>query len=294
MTAEPSSTRARAAQTLDRILVEGAYSNIVVARDPGTDGDHALYQRLVYEALRQIPAIDQAIERAGSRGIDRIQREVLGVLRIATGEIRYLRRAPHSAVSQSVDAVRELGKPKAAGFVNAVLRSVGQQRDEPVEADAYHGLPSSLFERLEVVFGDTLTDFIAASNSPAPIGIRSRDGNFRGDDSPVPGVTYATKSMDIASLVADGSIDVLDPASAAVVAALDPVEGNQVLDLAAAPGGKTRMISDLLGGSGAVVATDSHYRRLSSARTRSKDISRITWLVADAAKPPFRSSSFDR
>ncbi len=294
MTAEPSSTRARAARTLDRILVEGAYSNIVVANDHDIDrDDHALYQRLVYEALRHLPGIDEAIERAGSREIGRIQREVLAVLRVATGEIRYLGRPHHSAVSESVDAVRELGRPKAAGFVNGVLRSIVRQRDQPLDADAHRGMPAWLYDRLEAVFGATVNEFLDASNTPARTAVRSRDGTARGEESPVAGVSYPARSTDISSLVSQGSIDVIDPASAAAVTALAPGEGDLVLDLAAAPGGKTRMIADQIGASGRVVALDNHYRRLSSARTRSHDISNISWLVADARRPPFRPASFD-
>ena len=295
MTAEPSSTRARAARTLDRILVEGAYSNIVVANDHDSNrDDHALYQRLVFEALRHLPGIDEAIARAGSREIDRIQREVLAVLRIATGEIRYLGRPHHSAVSESVEAVRELGRPKAAGFVNGVMRSVVRQRGVPLAADAHRGMPAWLYDRLEVVFGPTANDFLDASNTPARTAIRSRDGIARGEDSSVPGISYPASSTDISSLVSVGSIDVIDPASAAAVMALAPADGDLVLDLAAAPGGKTRMIADQIGGSGRVVASDNHYRRLSSARTRSHDIANISWLVADAQSPPFRPASFDR
>ena len=149
MTVETLSTRSLAARTLARVVDGGAYSNVLIAKAaPSKDLDHGLYQRLVYEALRHLPGIDEAISMATPRTLARIQPEVLSVLRIGTAEIRYLRRAPHSAVSYGVDAVRELGKPKAAGFVNGVLRAVSRSVDNPVPADAYLGYPQWMYDRL--------------------------------------------------------------------------------------------------------------------------------------------------
>jgi len=289
------STRARAAQTLNRITSHGAFSNIVVSNDHalGTN-DHALYQRLVFEALRYLSAIDEAIERAGSRKIDRIQPDVIAVLRIATGEVRYLRRAPHSAVSEAVEAIRQLDRPRAAGFVNAVMRSVVREIDEAVASDATRGMPGWLYDRLISVFGDDVDGFVDASNAPARTGIRSRDGVVRGDPSQVAGARYASTGTPVSSLVTLDQIDVIDPASVAVVNALNVDSGNRVADLAAAPGGKTRILADLIGGTGALVACDNHLRRLTSARNRLAELGQIEWMLADAARPALRNQSFDR
>jgi len=295
METESLSTRALAANTLDRVLREGAYSNVLVAQvHAGRHVDRALYQRLVYEALRQLEGVDEAITAATDRKLDRIQPEVLAVLRIGTIELRYLRRAPHSAVSEAVDAVRQLGRPKASGFVNGVLRSVARTIDEPVPADERSGYPQWLYERLESVFGDDTEAFMAASNQPGDTGIRSRDGVQRGKESGVPGARYVIHDDSIAGLVDEGLIDVIDPASVAVVNALGVKPGDRVADLAAAPGGKTRAIADATGPGGFVVACDIHLRRLHSAQKRSSSLDHVRWVVADAAAPPLGPESFDR
>jgi len=295
MQTEPLSTRALAARTLDRILNEGAYSNVLVARaDPGTDVDHRLYQRLVYEALRQLEGIDETIDRATSRKLERIQREVLAVLRIGTAELKYLRRAPHSAVSHAVESVRELGKPKAAGFVNGVLRSVANSLDDPLRADEYLGYPRWLYERLEASLGQDAHSFMEASNTPAATGIRSRDGVSRGTDTGIAGASYVAHDDSIDGLVRAGSIDVIDPASVAVANALGVEQGETVADLAAAPGGKTRIIADAVGPGGLVVACDKHLRRLVSARDRSEALGQISWVLADANDPPLHKRAFDK
>ncbi|MCL1597660.1 MAG: hypothetical protein M3094_00640, partial [Actinomycetia bacterium] len=221
MRTEGLSTRAHAARSLHRILAEGAYSNIVVANQKdGASLDRALYQRLVFETLRYLPSIDEAIGGATPRSIDRIQNEVLSVLRIATAELRYLHRPAHSTVSESVEAVKELGKPRAAGFVNGVLRTIARRVDDPVPSDVYAGMPRWLYERLVGIFGEEADAFIAASNRPPPTGIRSRDGVDRGRSTGVAGTGYVEHEPTVGALVAAESIDIIDPASVAVVDAL--------------------------------------------------------------------------
>jgi len=273
----------------------GAYSNVLVSKAaPSTKVDHGLYQRLVYESLRHLPGIDEAIAMATPRKLSRIQPEVLSVLRIGTAEIRYLRRAPHSAVTYGVDAVRELGKPKAAGFVNGVLRAVSRSVDDPVPADAYLGYPQWMFDRLEQILGEDASAFMEASNLPADTGIRSRDGHERGRTTGIAGASYMVHDNTIATLSLDGSIDVIDPASVAVTNALGVERGDTIVDLAAAPGGKTRILADATGLSGLVVACDIHQRRLATALKRSADLAQIRWVLADARNPPFRARTFDR
>jgi len=295
MTTDDLTTRARAARTLDRITNHGAYSNIVVANErERNNSNHALYQRLVFEALRHLPGIDEAIQRAATRAPGQMQPEVLAVLRIATVEVRYMQRSPHSAVSEAVDAIRELGSPRAAGFVNGVLRSVVRQLDQPVPSDSTQGMPAWLYDRLTSIFHENTREFVEASNAPARTGIRSNDGVIRGDPSGVSGASYATEETDVASLVSLGRVEVIDPASVAVVNSLGVDIGNRVADLAAAPGGKTRIIADLVGESGRVVACDNHYRRLVTAKKRLADSSNIDWILADAKRPTLRTRSFDR
>ncbi len=290
-----ASTRALAARSLDRVLNEGAYSNVVVANQAVAEqADRRLYQRLVFESLRYLPAIDEAIDRATSRRLDRIQRDVLAVLRIATAEVRYLSRPPHSAVSGAVEAVREIGKPKAAGFVNGVMRAVVRDLDDSVASERYLGMPRWLYDRLVSVLGDDADAFITASNTPPRTGIRSRDGQQRGEASDIEGAAYMEHHASVGDLVVAGALDVIDPASVAVVNALDVDIGDRVLDLAAAPGGKTRAIVDRIAPDGHVIACDIHVRRLWRAERRSRALSNVTWIVADATSSPFRDATFDK
>jgi 16S rRNA (cytosine967-C5)-methyltransferase len=84
---------------------------------------------------------------------------------------------------------------------------------------------------------------------------------------------------------------VQDPASVAVGVALQVQPGDRVLDLAAAPGGKTLQLADA--GAGLLVAVERHPRRLRSARRRLAGVD-VHWVRADATAPPFAAGSFDR
>jgi 16S rRNA (cytosine967-C5)-methyltransferase len=165
--------------------------------------------------------------------------------------------------------------------------------DVPVPADELLGYPLWLHERIETVFGDEARAFMEASNQPADTGIRLRGGTELGRETGISAARYVEHAA-IRDRVADGSFDIIDPASVAVANALDVQQGDTVVDLAAAPGGKTRVLADAAGITGLVVACDNHVRRLSTARKRSSEFPQVHWVLADARQPPLRASSFDR
>lgn len=284
-----TSARAQAATAIDRTLGHGSYSNVVVRNAtvlPTTD--HAFFQRLVYTTLRHLPYIDSHINEVASRTVATMDPTVRSVLRIGVTEIAYLGTQDHAAVHEAVETVRVLGKAKASGFVNAVLRKVVESSPVPTGSVA-ESYPEPVQSMVVAALGPSEGDrFLQTSNEPAPVGIRFRDRNVAS------GARYAHADEDVVALEAAGTVDIIDPASAAVVAALDPKIGERIVDLAAAPGGKTRAIADAVGGNGRVVGVDIHQRRLSDASRRSATLPTISWLVGDAGAPPLAPGSFDR
>lgn len=284
-----TSARAQAATAIDRIIGRGAYSNVIVRKAavlPETD--HAFYQRLVYTSLRHLPYIDQQINGFASRGVETMDPTVRAVLRIGVTEIAYLGTQDHAAVHEAVETVRVLGKDQASGFVNAVLRKVAGSSPAP-SGSVEESYPETIRELTSASLGKEDGDqFLLASNGPARVGIRFRKHTLHS------GARYALPGEDVVALEAEGTVDVIDPSSAMVVAALAPQPGERIVDLAAAPGGKTRAIADAVGGNGRVIGVDIHHRRLRDAATRSAAMPRISWMVGDAGAPPFAPASFDR
>ncbi len=284
-----------AASILGRVLRAGAWSNVAL-RDIDLDESHdrALVRILVYETIRKLEIVDAGITAVLDRPIAAVETTVLDTMRIATTEMYFLRSPNHAAVDTAVEAVKASGNPRAAGFVNGVLRAVG--RSNPPEIlgglGAAFGMPDWLTETLVSAWGEGETiEFFAESAKAAPLAIRQRPGEVIPDAAvpgPVPGSWILPTGTDLPAECA-----VQDPASVAVVSALRVEPGHRVLDLAAAPGGKTLHLGDAR--PGLLVASDIHWRRLKSTIRRLVDPGvRVHWTNADALAPPFRPGSFDR
>ncbi len=294
-------TRVVAAEILTRIIDEGAYSNVVI-RTGTNDLEHrdsVFVQRLVYTAIRYLRRIDRTIETYANRTPDAA---VLPVLRIGVGEILFTDGDTYAAVDSAVEAVRELGSPRAAGFVNGLLRTVARRGEPDLpsgdDGEALRlGVPAWLYRELAAGLGaGEAQRFLEASNEPARVGVRDRAGLEPG--VAIEGIESAYLVDDIGDFTSEitaGQIVIADPSSTAVAAALDPQPGERVLDLAAAPGGKTLHLWDLMNGEGMLVAMDRHARRTATARRRlNRSGAAVHWVVGDAAAPPFAPASFDR
>jgi len=295
--------RATAADLLHRVIRDGAYSNVVVRSGTGhlDDRDRRRCQRLLYTSLRMLPRIDAAIAPRVSR--PEIDDTVHDTLRVAVAELLFLDADAYAVVDSAVEAVRERGAPRAAGFVNGVLRSVIRHGEPPrPEGPSGEGLrlgaPAWVFARLADLWGEAeAVAFLEQSNRETPIGLRSR-GLVDVPGEPVAGIDGAYLSDDapaVSAAVRANRAAVADPASTAVGLAVAARPGERVLDAAAAPGGKTLHLWDQVFGDGTLVAADRNARRVVSAGRRLvRSGVDVPWVVADAADSPFRPGSFDR
>jgi 16S rRNA (cytosine967-C5)-methyltransferase len=277
--------RLAAAGAVGRVLRSGAWSNVVSRTEAAVHGaDTAAVQGLVFAVLRHRPMIDGVIERVASRPLRKIDKAVVDLLRVGTAELLADRTPAPLVVDGIVHAVRRIS-PRAAGFANAVMRAVASDPPTPTTA-ADIGIPPFVDAALRHVLPSEQVDELwAASQRPAPVGLRSTE--------PIDGAT-AVDGIPGAWLWEDGAappgIPVQDPASVAVGNTMRVRPGDGVLDMAAAPGGKTRHLLDRLGDTGMVVAMDSHPRRV---RDASRAVAGARWLIGDGRAAPFAESSFD-
>ena len=97
--------------------------------------ERAQAQRLSYGAVQRRGTIDAALERLVDRPLREVDPPVLAGLRLGVYELLFADGTPdHAAVDQAVELVKRAGAPHASGFVNAVLRRVGREREALVEA----------------------------------------------------------------------------------------------------------------------------------------------------------------
>lgn len=266
--------------------------------------DRALAGEIALGVQRQRAALDHLVGQAASRPLPAVTPAVLDLLRAAAYQLRFLDRIPaHAAVADTVELARETGVGRAAGFVNAVLRTLADER-RPLslpaapegdlrEANARRRAldylattlshPRWLVERWLDRHGFAAAEAWARfDNAPAPVTLRAnlaRNGaaelqrildaqGVRTDaaDAAPHGLVVREGDPLSTPAAAEGRFVVQEEASQLVVELAGPAEGSRVLDLCAAPGGKTAGLAGGAGPRGLVVASDFRPRRVTLLR----------------------------
>ncbi len=245
---------------LQRIDHEGAYANLVVAAELGdcglSDRDRRFVTELVYGTTRMRRACDALIDRFVSQ---QPSPEVRTLLRLGAYQIRFAGVAAHAAVGETV----ELAPQRARGFVNAVLRRVADTPMQQWPSEAVRlSYPDWIVQRLVAELGEAdAMATLAMMNEPAEA--TERD---------------------------DGYIQ--DLGSQWVAAAVPARDGELVIDVCAAPGGK----ATALAATGAtVIAADLQPHRVALIAHNIVHVAAPTAfaVVADATRSPFREGLAD-
>jgi len=280
-----------------RVLTQGAYADRALhgeARDL-SPRDRALAKQLAFGTVQRRLTLDHVIAGRSGR---KLEPPVRAALQLGLFQLLFLDGvADHAAVSEAV----ELAKPSPGHrLVNAVLRRVAREGaelppdDTPEGAAIRHSHPEWLVRRWWDELGAEETRaLLAADNEPAELALRLNPlapgaplddlpGERRGDTAVV--VDGAFDAFGHPGWAA-GGFTVQSRASQLVAPAVDPRPGERVLDLCAAPGGKTTHLAALMGGEGEVVAIERHPGRAEAlrrtcVRLRARNVSVIT---ADAA-----------
>jgi len=210
--------------------------------------DRALLTTLVYGVTRWRRPLDWLIDRCAQR----VQPEIRQHLRLALFQMRYLSRIPrHAAVNEAVELAKGVSR-RAAGFVNAVLRKAADL-ELPDHAGIRTSHPDWLLDRWRKRFPKGQLDAILeADNAVLPVTARVNRLKVEGslDVLEIEGDPAAHPGF------AEGHFTVQDETSMKVAPLLAPQPEERVLDLCAAPGGKTTHLAELMGGQGRVVAVD--------------------------------------
>jgi 16S rRNA (cytosine967-C5)-methyltransferase len=293
-------TRAMAAGILIRIRDEGAYSNVLLpqATKDLRGPDRAFVYSLVTGALRRLRLVDEVIEAVTGRKLADLDPEVSAVLEVAIAEmITDDRGNVYATVNESVEAIKQLDRPRAARLVNGVLRGLDRNGlpELPRNPARDVSVPDWIVQVLITDHGrEEAIELLDGLRNIAPtVSVRVRPGAPVPEGSiPIAGIsdTYGLTGRPRAV----PGVVFADGASSAVAQAVAPRPGERVLDMAAAPGGKTMSLWDQSNGQATIVAMDRHRRRLLSAKRRlDKETVYPDWMVADAATTPFADSVFD-
>lgn len=289
-----------------------------LAKGPVSAPDRALTQQLTYGIMRWEKTLEWLIDQKTRQ---RPEKPVLQVLlRLGLYQLFWLDRIPdHAAVNETVELAKRLGFKSQAGFINAVLRGFLREREatrqkldelrqrEPAKGYSH---PDWLYERWRERWGEAearrLMDW---NNAPPPTFARlntiKTDAQKLTDAWAAEGVQFRPRQFDWIpdnlvfellehpSLVTlrtfqEGWFYIQDPSTLLAVRELDPQPGESILDMCAAPGGKTTYIAQLIRNQGQVIATDLSPSRLDLVREN------ITRLGATSASTQAWSPGFSR
>jgi 16S rRNA (cytosine967-C5)-methyltransferase len=289
----PASPARRTALTvLRRVEEQGAYADRALHGDAKDldPRDRALAKRLVFGTIQRRATLDWIIAQHVDR---RLEPQVRAALLLGLYQLLYTDVPAHAAVAESV----ELAKPSpGAKLVNAVLRKVQREGvelptdDNPKGAAIVHSHPEWLTQLWWDWLGAEETRaLLAADNEPAELALRINplaklevDLEGRREDDAI----VIDGPMDVLAhpLYLAGAITPMSRASQRVARAVDPQPGERVLDLCAAPGGKTTHLAALMGDEGEIVAVERNPQRAQALMAQAERLhaASVRVQVADA------------
>lgn len=308
-----------AALDILRAVRRGSLADRALARGRGrvSARDQDWLQEAVFGTLRLRGRLDHLLAQRVHRSLDRLEPDVLDMLRLGAYQILEMGSVPvYAAVSQAVEQAKSVGGRGAAGLVNGVLQRLAREQDaldfpDP-EGDvtgyltAWGSHPRWIVERWIARFGSVgARELVEANNRRPelfvrPIGLPVMDAQTRlaraGIESePVPDIPDALRIAAPATAVQALAVIpaiVQDPAAGLVVRYAAPSADERFVDLCAAPGGKAFGLAE---GAAYVVACDISFDRLMRVRENTERIDagggaplQIGMVVADAREPPIR------
>lgn len=288
--------RLLAAKALLRVS-SGGFSNIVLDSMLGEakldQRDKAFASALFYGVLERRITIDILIRRYSAIPPEKLDPEAAEVLRMGFYQLLYMNSVPdNAAVNESVELIKELGCPKASGFVNGILRAFvrnGKNADfsrlpgiERLSAE--YSAPLWLCKKWCLEFGPQRTQRALRACLGAPP-IYARVNTVKADAHAVcealstegasakpaeifqNAIIIESPALQNTKAYRDGLFHVQDISSQLCAAALGAKPGDRVLDVCAAPGGKTFTVAEIMENRGEVVACDLHAKRAKLVKT---------------------------
>lgn len=295
--------REQALKALYEININQAYSNLalkkVLSSKELDSRDKAFVTEIVYGTTTWRLTIDWIISQFSKVKLKKLSNWVLEILRMGTYQIMFLDKVPPSAAcNTSVELAKKYAK-QSTGFVNAILRNLVRNKDKISFEDINgadnlrrlsikYSFPEYLIKDWIKDLGQEFTESLLSSLLERPdVFIRintlktSRDAimqKLSNSDIKVHPSEFLHEALwlsnisDIAEMDAfiNGEIIVQDESSMLVTKILDPQPNDMVLDVCAAPGGKTTHIAQAMKNAGHIDAWDIHKHKISLINENAK------------------------
>ncbi len=288
-----ASARCTVLELLDR-MDNKAYSNLLLDKGIAdlSSRDKAFASKLFYGVLERKLTLEYIIAQYSSRPVDKIDHSVLNILKMGIYQILYMDSVPdNAAVNESVSLAAKCKKKSASGFINAVLRNF-------IRNDKQFELPKDKIERMSIEYScgkelvkllcddysaEKAEKFLKNSLTPHKIYIRANSlktapemlieaFDKRGIDaqicSDIPDCISVNDigSVEQLDLFNEGMFHIQDLSSQLCCQALSPLSGETVIDVCAAPGGKSFTFAEIMKNNGRIISGDVRENRVGLIR----------------------------
>ena len=274
-TAKGLDLRVAAVEVLDRIFSgHGTFEEAMSRSDHAArldDRDRAFASAIVHAVLRRRGELEALLKMFLPKPLPKKSGNAMLILLAGAAQLRFMDVAPHAAIDVAVrQAKADSGARHFAGLINAVLRRVadGTLSGPAAGSGVRANTPSWLWRRWARTYGEDIAAAIAGAHTaevPIDITVADRGSDWAtrlaGCQLPSGSIRLGLDALPVNQLpgFADGGWWVQDVAAAMVAALCGDVSGKSVLDLCAAPGGKTMQ---LCAAGAMVTAVDSSGTRL--------------------------------
>jgi 16S rRNA (cytosine967-C5)-methyltransferase len=291
--------RGTAVKVLNRVERTDSYLDKVLDSELKSgdlsDPDKGLLNELAHGVLRWQNRLDWVLNGFSHGNFAKAEINIKNALRVALYQILFLDRIPHpAAVNEAVEFVKRIRGDKPAGLVNAVLRNILRNlegirypdpaEDRPQYLAVYYSHPSWLVRRWIDRYGEEETQKLLIANNERPSlslrinRLKAEPGEFlrllEQQEIHYSGSEYLGHLVKVRGLSKIGQMDLFrtgyftiqDESAALPSLLVDPRPGEKVIDLCAAPGGKTTAMAELMKNQGEVIAVDKYEAKLSQIR----------------------------
>jgi len=322
-----SGPRGTAVRILNRVDRTDSYLDKLLdaeLRSPDlNDLDKGLLNEIAHGVLRWQSRLDWVLNGFSHGNFSKSEINIKNALRVALYQILFLGRIPHAAaVNEAVEFVKRIRGEKPAGLVNAVLRNIirningirypDRKTDEIQYLSVFYAHPQWMVKRWVSRFGvEEAARLLQANNERPPLSLRintlkiepatfltqleQQQISYTGSSH----IDYFVKVKALTrigqmELFRNGMFTIQDESGALPGILLAPRPGERVVDLCAAPGGKTTHLSELMKNEGEVVAIDKYEAKLKLIRAACDRLgcSNVVLRVGDALE--YEQESVDK
>lgn len=314
---------------LRKVLVEEAYANIALQQVfttwPAEDRERRFATEIIYGVIRKKNYLEWILGRLSRQPLAKLDADVRLILLCALYQIIFLNSVPaRAAINEAVEMTKKVSHRGSAGFVNGCLRSylrkqeefnIPQRTNDPITYLSLTYCQPKWFAQWAVrTWGMERTEeLFAYFMQPAPLTVRvntlleTRDEVIR---------NLTSRGVDVVKLAVpeglsisrggiaaireelqSGILYVQDEAAMWVAHAVSPQPGETILDLCAAPGGKTTHLAQIMENQGEIIACDlySHKQQLIWDNCKRLGVTIVSAVVQDATKEnPDWQKKFDK